>query len=472
MLIAYIWMSRKIFLPENLDLDKYISQYPPNFHPFHIDNLRYLLYLVKAVPTQSRSPLVDGWTTLCAQILVKYVRDYQHYLGYALRTEILQSTGAYTPGERCREYRFTAVYRNSPLKESIVSDPVLLKKLSIISTGDDKMAIAQKEYKYVTSFFKSGDLGINKDKVINELNTTYVKSDPRYQHGIITINNIMEQNWRFSISERTRRFYSTITSLPRKLRQYITYGGQKLVEIDISNCQPFFILGLFNKDFWMSPTSRYDFKFKNVHPLLYKRVRKTDTSIYYKSIIKYINMLAESDGNAYSKRSCDLEKYQNLVVSGDLYEYMMDIYLEHCHIKYQVREEVKKMVMWVMYGNPDDIDIDMDCRNYQINPIALFKQLFPVVHGLLDLLKKIDYRYCSWLLQGMEGFIMLKIIPNRIKKERPDVPIFTVHDSILTTEPNIEYVRNVISEEIEKHVGYRPPLKCNNGVIAPVSALV
>ena len=46
----------------------------------------------------------------------------------------------------------------------------------------------------------------------------------------------------------------------------------------------------------------------------------------------------------------------------------------------------------------------------------------------------------------------------RISKERPTLPIFTIHDSIATTVGNEDYIQKVMQEELTKHIGHPPTL--------------
>ena len=74
-------------------------------------------------------------------------------------------------------------------------------------------------------------------------------------------------------------------------------------------------------------------------------------------------------------------------------------------------------------------------------------------------LKKKDRKGLACLLQRMESFMVIEVICRRIAREKPKLPIFTIHDSIVTTKGNEGYVRNVMEEELEQFVGIKPHLK-------------
>jgi len=63
------------------------------------------------------------------------------------------------------------------------------------------------------------------------------------------------------------------------------------------------------------------------------------------------------------------------------------------------------------------------------------------------------------LLQQIESHLVLQVITKRIARERPTMPLFTIHDSIVTTEGNENYVQEIIIQEMKKAVGFGPGLR-------------
>ncbi len=50
---------------------------------------------------------------------------------------------------------------------------------------------------------------------------------------------------------------------------------------------------------------------------------------------------------------------------------------------------------------------------------------------------------------------MIQKVSQRISIEKPTLPIFTIHDSIVTTDGNQDYVSRVIEEEAYKLTGLK-----------------
>ena len=59
----------------------------------------------------------------------------------------------------------------------------------------------------------------------------------------------------------------------------------------------------------------------------------------------------------------------------------------------------------------------------------------------------------------MESKLILDKCCGRITKERPDLFIITIHDSIVTTKGNEEYIKQVIEEEALNYIGNKPKVE-------------
>lgn len=87
----------------------------------------------------------------------------------------------------------------------------------------------------------------------------------------------------------------------------------------------------------------------------------------------------------------------------------------------------------------------------------MFYELFPTVFTILNMFKKYSYQL-PWyrkdkphaalavLLQFVESFLIIDVICKRISEEHPQVPLFTIHDNILTTKGNEGIVKKVMKE--------------------------
>jgi hypothetical protein len=122
-------------------------------------------------------------------------------------------------------------------------------------------------------------------------------------------------------------------------------------------------------------------------------------------------------------------------------------------IKYEDRDEVKEVIFTVFFTANQFIG------QPEAGLKRVFKNLFPTVYKIFSFIKKSDKTQLPKLLQCIESHIVLGRISKRIAEERPDLPIFTIHDSVITTVGNEGYVEAIMKEELTLCVGYEPKLK-------------
>lgn len=455
--------QRRVFLPSNFNLAEQLNQRPPQFK-FNIDYFKHVSHLINDIYFRDEDRYKQGWVPLCSSILVNYIRDYQKYLNYLIVHGIVECDNHYIPNEKCKYYRFTDAYRNEPLKEELINDSSLIRKLSQYSYKDDDYKKANQRYGYLTKHFKSGKLRIDSGSAKEWLIATYPPNHEAYKRGIMAIKRIEEQDWHFSIGEKDGRFYSNLTCLPKELRWFLTYDGQPLVCIDVANMQPLLVNAFFKESFWHHPYSSTDFRFKNINKEVFERLKACKygdssdyVSDYILDYIKYINsiMLAESPVSSHQYEFQDVGHYRELTTGGGFYSFLQGE-LSEIYRKNVDREQAKEFVMKFLNG-------DADAAYYQdqtkINPMTVFAGLFPAIYELLCRLKVVNYKHVSWLMLGMESKLMLDIICKRVDKLNPDMPLFTVHDSIITTPDNANYLYEEMKSQLELHVGYPPFLK-------------
>ena len=87
-----------------------------------------------------------------------------------------------------------------------------------------------------------------------------------------------------------------------------------------------------------------------------------------------------------------------------------------------------------------------------------FRDRYPTAAAVLKALKARNYRHSSHVLQNFEATVFIYRVCGRIMKEKPDLFVATIHDSILTTPDNVEYVEAVIREEFAR-LGVTPTLR-------------
>jgi len=114
----------------------------------------------------------------------------------------------------------------------------------------------------------------------------------------------------------------------------------------------------------------------------------------------------------------------------------------------KTRDGVKKQIVTVFFDKP-----------WRRNAVSdALDELFPTVMKTMRRIKQPDHRRLAHIAQKIESsFIFGRVVP-RIMEERPELFIATIHDSILTTCGNEEYVRGVMVDEFAQ-LGLRPQVR-------------
>ena len=149
----------------------------------------------------------------------------------------------------------------------------------------------------------------------------------------------------------------------------------------------------------------------------------------------------------------DIQLFQDLVKNGQLYEYLEEKFSEELELSFPDRKAIKEVVFTVLFTSNRFIGQD------EAKPKRLFKKLFPTVYDVFAHFKKQDKTFLACLLQRIESYLVLDVICKRISTEYPDLPIYTIHDSIATASSNENKVEYIMREELTQNIGITPNLK-------------
>jgi hypothetical protein len=87
--------------------------------------------------------------------------------------------------------------------------------------------------------------------------------------------------------------------------------------------------------------------------------------------------------------------------------------------------------------------------------------LFPNVMRVFDVIKADDHSRLACELQRLEASVILDEATKQIAKIVPEIPLYTIHDSIVTTVGNEQLVTEIMSESFFKRIGYPPMLQAD-----------
>ncbi len=453
----------KQFIPANLDIDKLINEKPPfRIERFKRDNLIHIIHLITSIPATNKDlDIIDGFVPIYSQVLQKRVRNYRDYLDYLLDNDVLLTDDWYIKGLKSKGYKFTDKYSRA-IKMIQVADRCLINAIK----KESKFAVSiKKKYKHLIKWY-GPDLQIDyrlatkfieedlQRKINNptlrdfdEKTKSYKDPYTQYKCSLLNIERIAAGDFILSVDDNVFRLHSTLSNVRSEIRNCISFGGRKLISIDIKNSQPYLSTAILNHKFWKEPSW---YEEKQPTACIYKLSKVIKSIIFQtnKNYNSFIMLCKSSEMQAGS----DLQRYKTLVEQGVFYEYLSEEIGKELGIGYSDRKKVKAAVFQVLFTD------NRFLGQKEAKPKKVFKTRFPAIYELFSLIKKSDKTNLPRLLQRLESYLMLLVITKRIARERPKLPIFTIHDSIVTTKGNEDYVMQVMKHEMQMAIGIAPTL--------------
>lgn len=368
-----------------------------------------LLHLFRVIKGQSRDSWIDLAYDYCDERILNWSKTIRRLLdtGILERTELLTDPYGFgievargVKGGRAFGYRFTKEdCRQSTVRKVQITNPKILAHLEKATN------IKYPVQRWLVRNLEQIEIDDIPDKVLEAAAKRAFEEDGR--KGTVQgrvdayreqVQWIRDKSWHFEFDGRNRRFYSNVSNLVRELRCYLRIDGQSLIEIDIKNSQPLFI-GLVAK-------------------------------------------AAGVDCDQYL-RLCEADLYQHLADGGGF-----------------TRQEVKEQLMKRALFSPNHAPA-------QKLPVKrIFDKLFPEMADFIREQKKSqrtaddDRPHGKFAIkaQYQESKFIIYTVCERIRKERPDCWVATIHDSILTLPGQVDYVLAVMRDEFAK-LGLNPRLE-------------
>lgn len=417
------------YIPSNLELDLLLRSFPPTFKVSKSEIIGVInqLYQIPIRMGKKKAPK-DGWIPMCIKSLRrKGLPNVTKILSYLTTHGVLESQSHYEVGCKCRRYRFTPKYTTR----------VKAVKVNGYRKKFRKKPITQ--LKYLEKWFNE-DLGFdNYDATVRDLEISYLNSSKsheedrtninKFNYGVVNVDQVCHQDYTFTKDKFGGRFHTTLTSLPKVVRPHLTYGGEYLVSLDVKNSQLLFATLLFFPWFYEDHDELVSLKD------LSKRL--SNTILHHSST--YTLMMRNISEESVVQ---EITKYKSLVESGVIYNHLRACY-NRLFDQPIDRESMKKQTLRSMYAK----------NGFTSKTKTLLRVEFPFMHSIQREIKKKDHRTLSRIMQMVEAHYILQVVCKRISKERPEIPIYTIHDNVITTIGNEDYIHYVMTEEMNRTFG-------------------
>jgi hypothetical protein len=447
------------YMPANLELETLLNEHPPTFI-YHIEDFKYLIGTIVRLKTQIKINTEEErseYVELNAQLLQVRIRNYNYYLVYLMEQKVIERD-YYVPKQKSFGFKLSDKYAVAGFKVETLTLGRLIKRTP---KSRAKEAVLKRRYRHLTKWFNEGlqiDFEAAEAFLIRlreqEEKQDSVKAWKKYWIRWMSIDRIRRGDFRCSVDDTSRRFHSNLTNLKSELRAFLSYEGQTLCSIDIKNSQPFISTVLFYPGFYTGKGA--NLSLSSISKLLYHSISPSIPSILsiLPSLSSSIMLVKSHESEAHS----DFELYCTLVDKGRLYQYLSEKYREATGVYYDLDKNEQKRALKdkffsVLYGGNW---LPPESKNYAFRQV--FRQWFPNLYWVFYYIKKAHKRNLPVILQALESEIVINRITRRIAKERPELPVYTIHDSVVTLADYADYVREVVKDEFEAAIGLQPSL--------------
>lgn len=505
-----------LYVPGNFDEEQLFRDFPPENYPFRKtfsrEKLLWILSQLVEVPFFNHK-VVDhrGYVHLHSTLLQKVVHDYADYLDYLKQANIITSDNQYIARKKAKGYQLTDDYsscftiREIPIpttskfyktieksRPSRIELEARKKYSNLTQWFNDRLSIDQeladeiiKELyflratekdldwnAFISSLFLPGLSTRKEDESFSARARNYMLPIHKYALALYHIRN---KRWFAKVDDTAGRFHSPLTNLKSELRYCLRYAGKEMVSVDIKNSQPYLALLLLNPAFYEKkddlpallrakqvekgiPEEELRKAIATLHqppitlssfPKIYKDLSQHDD---YASFIMLVleGILSLLPSVMTDKTSVDLLVFQQEAQGGKLYEYLGAEMLKRNLPRPADRGELKAVVFLVLFTS-NKFFVQQDAL-----PKRIFEEIFPTVYKVFSFIKTGRHARLPILLQKIESRLFLDLIAQRISREQPQLPIYTIHDSVVTLKSYEDYVSRVIQEECARVVGVPP----------------
>ncbi|WP_312286405.1 hypothetical protein [Chryseobacterium gleum] len=429
-----------------------LEEYPP-FKGFKIDIALYYLSLIISIPASYKDKVyLWGFVPLDSRELKKKNYLYKQYFKYFLDIDILETASYATNSHRATGYRYnfkaiksegvecvdfmTFEIRNKKFNDKILNENIC----------NDSFASCPHLCKWLNADlyvdFDSLKSSLQSDFCYNKYSLTYQRLNPimskAYNYWFSALM-LQEHCFRTSRNPFTdNRLHTNFTNMPSKLRPFISYKGENIVSLDIKNSQPYFMVLLLER-------------FNNV------RIRNIISNVYNKSNMGImLQKLKETTSSKEFQEEFSIVK--EWILTGIFYEELENLFpdivpnnvgkfrkffyngdkeISELKIYDNKRDLMKKVTLQILYT-----PLTKPSKEYQI-----FKKHFPLLCSCIEIFKtQLSYKQFPQLLQHIEADCILNIVTVELAKQYPEMPLWTIHDSICTTVSWFKIMKETVQE--------------------------
>ncbi len=457
-------------IPSGINLATILAENQPKFkRKVKIDMFYLILDKITKGIWHTNIEYNRGIIEIHSNYLQLFNHDYKEYVEYLIANNIIATDNHYIIDSKSKGYYFVNLKTSleEPLEEILVTDKSIKKKKTEILYLETTLNYTIKKYGHLTKWFDK-DLKIDYKPALKKLDKVFCKArQPKVYtkeeieeesikkfKNLISINNIHKQSFFCSVDYNIGRFHSNLSTLNKKLRPFITYKGKTLVNVDVRNSQPLLSTAILKKEFWTREHSGMNiYRFPSALNLLSGSPIPSDAvKSFSLDHLEELDVVFRNAETVIMSVTFLLEKYSDsfsewilAAESGKFYESIF----KKIHPGETFRKDEVKVAMLKFFFSEN---------RHTSKDKKLIMDAFPEVTKVFERLKQKNHVTLSHILQRLESTLMIEFVSRRIASDKPDLPFFTIHDSVATFEEEVEYVTRVIEEAFDSLLGIKVEL--------------
>ena len=441
-----VWLPNKLFQALKREINVYNQS--TDGDKLNLAKASYIMNLLYYIPSSLNEKYEDGWVPICGEVL-NNIKGYKRYINFLQDEDFLDKRCIpySTEYKTCKKYRLGEAYRKHVLGFHWIEDnSYFIKKtnelkISRMKTADDKCP-------HLTKWFNPELLSIDSNGALKYTRDIYKKDseiNKKKNKRIYSIKSIENECWSYSRKGLDNRLHSIFTSLPKDLRKFIKYNDENLISLDIKNSQPFIYASILNQLINPSVNLLNNYLSNEYNTLHVSTMLDLfHSNLNYNEIQGFVNQVL--DGTFYEHFG-DILYNQGLIskdVNGNCLVYMpKEIKGKWIrkHVKFEsLRKASKDVVMQILFSS----------ENHRSDLIDVFMNHYPEIYRVTQCVKKDrEKNFFPVLLQNIEADCVLDYCTRLISNSYPEMPLFTIHDSIVTTTS----YRTILEQEFNRLLG-------------------
>ncbi len=368
--------------------------------PLHLDKFYYVidsLYIRNVIRHNELTEYLGLHSRILLKILTSRLSGKIKYL--LVQIGILEQNPKYSyrAGYSAKQYRFTKEFRDGPFKRIQATD---LKLVARIRKAHDlccaKLVGANpvKKLIYKSVLTMSFDSQSATEWVAA---TEYDKPNAKQSRNCL-IDMVANRRNEYFGTDTAGRLYHALVYLARDLRQFVSWNGQALYSVDVSNCQPALHATLY------APDCREKIEY----------LKLVTTNSFYPFI------------NSRLQRPFKWPEEKQLL-KDDVFHY-------------------------IFYGSRYSKETEMQ---------KVFKSSFPILHGLLQEAKRYNTTDLPVAMQKREADIVLNKVAAEfeVKHRHEDTCLISIHDALVTTAEHMAELKSLMERHFMDALGFKMPVK-------------